>query len=314
VDKDKMVWTLTQQNSTFPDKAFYTALDKARHHVARTQQWQRGGWRFGNVVLHGERVTSTQTILDKNIVLSNYLPSGTVFIADQQISGRGRGDNAWVSSKGCLQFSMLLRHSIKHAPTPLFVQYILAVAIVDAVKNLPGYHNVPLYIKWPNDLYAAKDGQTTTPREALTKVGGILVTSSIYQDDFVLVVGCGLNVDNAEPTACLNQVIQAHDPHLPPLSQVELLASVLAWFDVHYMTFLRSFGFDALLPRYLAYWAHAQQIVHVQDKRVKLIGLDEHGMLLTAVVDNQQMETGERLTLQPDGNTFDMLHNMIRRK
>ena len=44
---------------------------------------------FGSLVMYGDTVTSTQSILEKNYQLSMYIPHGTVFVASQQISGRG---------------------------------------------------------------------------------------------------------------------------------------------------------------------------------------------------------------------------------
>ncbi len=51
-------------------------------------------------------------------------------------------------------------------------------------------------IKWPNDIYANK-----------LKIGGILC-QSVYRDGvFHLIIGSGLNVNNAEPTTCLASMI-----------------------------------------------------------------------------------------------------------
>lgn len=52
-------------------------------------------------------------------------------------------------------------------------------------------------IKWPNDIYANK-----------LKIGGILC-QSVYRDGaFHVIIGAGLNVNNAEPTTCLAALIQ----------------------------------------------------------------------------------------------------------
>lgn len=112
------------------------------------------------------------------------LPTGLVCLAANQISGRGRGSNSWISHTGALQFSFVVRHSIhyRHAST-VFIQYMIALAIVESIREKPGYSSVPLRLKWPNDIYAeCKNGD-------LKKVGGILVNSSFISDEFVMVIG-----------------------------------------------------------------------------------------------------------------------------
>jgi biotin-(acetyl-CoA carboxylase) ligase len=65
----------------------------------------------------------------------------------------------------------------------VFVQYLFALAVVEAVRSRPGYEDVPLRIKWPNDLYIQNRAGE------LKKVGGILVNSSFSGNQFTLVVG-----------------------------------------------------------------------------------------------------------------------------
>jgi len=50
----------------------------------------------------------------------------------------GRGGNTWVSSPGCLQFSVVLRH--RNSATLVFIQYVMALAVVHAVRSIgPDY-------------------------------------------------------------------------------------------------------------------------------------------------------------------------------
>lgn len=97
----------------------------------------------------------------------------------------GRGRNSWVSQLGALQFSFIVRHSLKlsHAPV-VFIQYIIALAIVESIRSRKGYESVPLRLKWPNDIYAEVNGG-----QELKKVGGLLVNSSFAENEFLLVIG-----------------------------------------------------------------------------------------------------------------------------
>ncbi|CAG8711816.1 5702_t:CDS:1, partial [Scutellospora calospora] len=59
----------------------------------------------------------------------------------QQVQGRGRGRNSWISPPGCLQFSIMMRHSLKTNPagSVVFIQYLLSLAVVEAVRTKQGY-------------------------------------------------------------------------------------------------------------------------------------------------------------------------------
>ncbi len=35
----------------------------------------------------------------------------------------------------------------------VFLQYATGLAVIEGIKSIPGYANVPLYLKWPNDVY-----------------------------------------------------------------------------------------------------------------------------------------------------------------
>lgn len=89
-----------------------------------------------------------------------------------------------MSQTGALQFSLIVRHNVnmRHAPV-VFIQYIIALAVVESIRERPGYENTPLRLKWPNDIYAE------TKLDGLKKVGGLLINSTFVDDEFVLVIG-----------------------------------------------------------------------------------------------------------------------------
>ena len=51
-------------------------------------------------------------------------------------------------------------------------------------------------VKWPNDIYVSG-----------LKIGGILINTTISQGRFNIVCGVGLNLDNRQPTTCINQLL-----------------------------------------------------------------------------------------------------------
>jgi BirA family biotin operon repressor/biotin-[acetyl-CoA-carboxylase] ligase len=98
---------------------------------------------------------------------------GTLFVADEQTSGKGRKGRAWFSAKGkSLTFSVLLRPAGRTEGLTALFALAVASALGDFLKS-PA-------IKWPNDIFL--NGK---------KLGGILAES---RDDFV-VIGLGLDVN-----------------------------------------------------------------------------------------------------------------------
>lgn len=173
---------------------FFKHLQQVRQQFPNSSLSNR---QFGNWLMYGEVVTSTQTMLDKNFALCQHLPNGFVCNATTQIAGRGRGRNSWISPPGCLQFSMVLRHPVraKHA-SAVFVQYLVALAVVESVCSLPGYEDVPLRLKWPNDIYAEAPPQPEDQEKGseqqppkMVKIGGVLVNSNFSGSEFLLVIG-----------------------------------------------------------------------------------------------------------------------------
>lgn len=91
----------------------------------------------------------------RNTQMLRRLPSGLTATATIQVAGRGRGNNVWVSPAGSLIFSTIVRHPVSllgHAPV-VFLQYLAALAIVEGIKKYDhGFQNVPVKLKWPNDI------------------------------------------------------------------------------------------------------------------------------------------------------------------
>lgn len=114
------------------------------------------------------------------------LPSPLVALASFQLAGRGRGANAWLSPAGCLQFSLLLRVRLSQLPAArlVFVQYLFALAVAEAVRaqSVLGDLGNAVRLKWPNDVYLVKGGQTK-------KIGGILVNTSFRQGEVDIIIG-----------------------------------------------------------------------------------------------------------------------------
>ncbi|KAJ3067347.1 biotin holocarboxylase synthetase, partial [Rhizoclosmatium hyalinum] len=270
--------------------------------------------KFGTQFLYAKSTSSTQTILEKNYKLSTHLPSGLVCLASHQYSGRGRGANSWVSQDGCLQFSMTLHH--RDGRSAVFLQYLFGLAVAEGICSIEGYSEIPIRLKWPNDIYCyTKDVETGT--KVLKKIGGILVNSSYMDGLFNVVIGCGLNVANSLPTLSVNDLIKQYNEetgkNLPPLTLERVLARILTTFESMYLKFLVSptFAFEPFLEQYYYRWLHSDQYVYLKERKVsaRITGIDSSGLLKAEGVDDREV-----YLLQPDGNSFDMMKGLISRK
>ena len=109
-------------------------------------------------------------------------PEWTVIVAEEQTSGRGRMNRKWVSPKGGLWFSIILRPKFE----PKYVIHIGLIIALSITEVLIEKYNLDAKVKWPNDVYIDNVG----------KIAGILVESSItgFKIDFII-AGIGLNTN-----------------------------------------------------------------------------------------------------------------------
>ena len=141
------------------------------------------GTRFGRRVQHFASVDSTNTLL-LSAAASGAL-EGTVYVADEQIAGRGRGGHQWHSTAGDgLYVSVLVRPPLPIAQA-LWISLAAGLAVQTAIHEAMG---LDIDIRWPNDLLIGSK-----------KCGGILVETSV--EGFLLryaVIGIGINVNHAQ--------------------------------------------------------------------------------------------------------------------
>ena len=129
-------------------------------------------------LLHVEEVDSTNTYLKNR---QDTLPHGTVVYADRQTAGRGRYSRRWVSDKGGLYFSVLLKPP--HHPFLANLTQLMALGICKALEQF----SLTPAIKWPNDVQV--NGQ---------KISGILSEAVFDKNTFKSVVlGVGINISQA---------------------------------------------------------------------------------------------------------------------
>eukprot|EP00884_Botryococcus_braunii_P002285 jgi/Botrbrau1/12057/Bobra.0295s0012.1 len=265
---------------------------------------------LGSVLLTASELPSTQTFFQQNF---DRLPDGAICVVDQQVSGKGRGGNQWTSPLGCLMFSFYKKLALPGARVP-FVQYVISLAVIQAIESevnkLQQGTQLGVKIKWPNDIYCDN-----------LKLGGILCQTTYRDHRFHLVSGVGLNVDNRQPTTCVNGLFEAKqraaglpEPYTA-ISKEDLLAAILERLEPM-LTTLETDGFKPLQEAYLASWLHSNQRVFIesghddtfQQEPVTIVGLSQNGYL--EALDSK----GHIIELHPDGNSLDFFRGLLKSK
>ncbi|OOQ82349.1 biotin apo-protein ligase [Penicillium brasilianum] len=301
----------------FNHHAFYANL---RQYQSESKE---GASEFGSNLMYGEVITSTNTIMEKNTQLLRRLPNGFTATATVQVAGRGRGSNVWISPAGSLIFSTVVRHpieKIQSAPV-VFIQYLSAMAVVKGIKSYAkGYENLPVKLKWPNDIYALDPEDPEQKR--YTKICGILINSHFMSNEYISVVGIGINATNASPTTALTALAAKYASPgaaaASPITLEKLLARILTTFEDLYTRFLRT-GFDrGFEAMYYEDWLHMHQIVTLEEEggaRARIQGITrDYGLLLAEELGWNDRPTGRVWQLQSDSNSFDFFRGLLKRK
>ena len=199
-------------------------------------------------------------------------PLGSVYFADEQRAGRGRGDHTWDSAAGAgLYASVLLRTPIPAARLPL-LPLAAGLAAAEAIRAVTG---LIIDQRWPNDLLIG-------PR----KVGGILVESKISGGaaEFA-VVGIGINVHQRVFASELSTSATSLDLDADRrVSRQDLLLSLLKSLECETFLMLDPAATDTIPARVeqASTWIRGRRVeVHGPQACIgETAGLDEHGFLL----------------------------------
>jgi BirA family transcriptional regulator, biotin operon repressor / biotin---[acetyl-CoA-carboxylase] ligase len=159
---------------------------------------------------------------------SNNAQEGTVVIAEMQTGGKGRLGRKWISPKGNLYFSVILRPDVPLHKAPLST-LMGAVAVASAIRTVCRLHAV---IKWPNDVLLRGK-----------KVCGLLTEMSAEQDrirHIVLGIGVDVNMDpGALPSDIRTTATSLMSETGRQVSRTELLREILRELDRWYQVLLQ---------------------------------------------------------------------------
>jgi BirA family biotin operon repressor/biotin-[acetyl-CoA-carboxylase] ligase len=140
----------------------------------------------------GKKIVYMPTCQSTNDMAAEFIQSGQavagmVIIADSQTNGRGQRGNSWQAAPGLnLTLSLLWMPSFIDAVDSFVLNMAVSLAVAETVAHfLP---DVPIAVKWPNDIYA--DG---------LKICGILIENTLQGSQIrYSIVGIGLNVNQTD--------------------------------------------------------------------------------------------------------------------
>lgn len=163
---------------------------------------------WGEIVVMHE-VSSTNTLLKQRA--EEGAAAGTVLIAEQQNAGRGRRGRSFLSPRGGIYMSVLLRPDMT-ADRCAFITALTALATAEALDR---FTLDEIGIKWVNDLYVKGK-----------KICGILTEGSVEIGSNQLaymVIGIGINIRGEVP----DEIAEIATTLSTDAPRVQLCAAVL---------------------------------------------------------------------------------------
>ena len=132
---------------------------------------------IGRKIFHYESVSSTMELA--RTWAKKGSPSGTIVIANRQLSGRGRIGRTWLSPENNVAMTIILHPTLDILPKLIM---ITSVAVVRAIRTL---FQIKAQIKWPNDILI--NGK---------KVSGILIENEFQNNRISYsIIGIGINTN-----------------------------------------------------------------------------------------------------------------------
>lgn len=227
-----------------------------------------------------EEIDSTNEFIKQRI---DDMSDKTLVVAEMQNSGKGSKGRSWSSPAGSgIWMSLLLRPDIPMSKAPMLT-LVMAVSVARACRNM---YNLPVEIKWPNDIvYNGK------------KICGILTEmKQIDADNYGIIVGVGVNVNTKEFPKELEcratSILIEMGVHS---YRADLIAEIIKCFSDDYEVFLKYGDLSGLLRTYNSMSATIGKNVCVLDSKGEYnavaLSVGSDGHLLVQRENKQTKET-----------------------
>ncbi|ADP76918.1 biotin/acetyl-CoA-carboxylase ligase [Methanothermus fervidus DSM 2088] len=206
---------------------------------------------------------------------------GTIVLAQVQTRGRGRENKEWISPKGGIWTSIILKPDIPAVNAPQ-ITLMTAVAVAKTLKKL--FKNLDVGIKWPNDVLIGNK-----------KVCGILTESYSRNEslEYVIVgVGIDINVDiNSFPIELQEGATSIKEELGKEVPLVDVLCEFLYEFEKVYEKF-KAGKFQEILKEWRALSKTIGSYVEIRKKfgkriRGEAVGVTKDGALILELDDGR---------------------------
>ncbi len=193
---------------------------------------------FGQEIHHYYKIGSTNSEAMESA--SAGAPEGSVFVAEEQTAGRGRGAHQWASAPSAGIYCSVVLRPLLPPSEALVLSLAAGLAVHAAVQQVDS--RVSPDLKWPNDLLIEDKkfcGILTEMNAEVTRVRYI-------------VVGIGINVNQARFPADLQPIATSlRLASGTEWSRVELCAALLKSLDREYHDLLQKPGaHESILKRF----------------------------------------------------------------
>ncbi len=215
-----------------------------------------------------------------NRMIEGSTHNGLTVVADHQTKGKGRSGREWVDEIGSnIAMSVLLQPGFGSESISMLT-LVSAMAVASMIREKT---KLKPFIKWPNDVLVGN-----------RKVCGILTELVVAQGQYCVIVGIGVNVNQAyipdELTDKATSLLIESEGCIP-YDRAELVDSILENLERYYNIFGNKGDMTDLMDEYNS------QLVNI-DKQVKVMdpsediegiarGIDDKGKLIVQTPDGE---------------------------
>lgn len=246
---------------------------------------------IGKKIHYFESIDSTNNSAKK--MAEEGAEHGTLLVADEQTSGRGRRGHAWASPKGSsIYMSLILKPEIEPNNASMLT-LVMALAVVKGIKDSTGLET---QIKWPNDIVI--DGK---------KVCGILTEMSTQIECInYIVIGAGINVQNETfPKEVEDIASSLYLKSGKKQNRASLIESIWEAFEIYYEAYLKTQDMHELVNEYNRNLANMHKQVKVLDPidtyEGKAMGITEKGELIIDTWESRKLVSSGEVSVRGIG-------------
>lgn len=200
-----------------------------------------------------DEVDSTNEYLKKEYA---HLPVHTCLRAIRQTAGKGRRDHIWNSQTDNLTVSFLYRDI-----TDIQEAWKYTMIAARSIMAMLTSYGIDAKIKWPNDIYVGHQ-----------KICGILTETILEPDLQGIVIGIGINVNDARPYLSMKELLHVQ------IDVSDVMARLIA-FMVKYMEQYRLGNFSKILNELNEQAFLLGKWIQYQDYgTITFLGINDQGM------------------------------------